>query len=190
MKRKQKITEFFFKQYLEILSNSRTFVRGKHSAWTPTAKMAAPPRTVLAHQLRQSGRSPAAKPLPLLFLATSKNCPFAIWTDLLPQLLIMKIPQYTKYSGISITRFGTKSLAQIIKKQFSAVAGKGESDGKKSNREINDPVDTGRENSHAKTNAQGGRTIYAGLRSEDVHGRKNRGKRRPPGIEPGTSPPR
>ena len=114
MKRKQKITEFFFNQYLEILSNSRTFVRGKHSAWTPTAKMAAPPRTVLACQLRQSGRCPAAKPLPLLFLATSKNCPFAIWTDLLPQLLIMKIPQYTKYSGISITRFGTKCLLPDI----------------------------------------------------------------------------
>ena len=58
---------FFFNEYCEgVPSFSRTFVRGKHSAWTPTAKMAAPPRTVLAHQLRQSGRSPAAKPLPLL----------------------------------------------------------------------------------------------------------------------------
>ena len=31
----------------------------------------------------------------------------------------MKIPQYTKYSGISITQFVPKSLAQIIKKDFS-----------------------------------------------------------------------
>ena len=34
---------------------------------------------------------------------TSKNSPFAIWADLLPQLCVAKIPQYTKYSGISAT---------------------------------------------------------------------------------------
>jgi len=53
---------------------------------------------------------------------TSKNSPFAIWTNLLPHLFVMKIPQYTKYSGISITLSGTKSLAQIIKKEFLEVA--------------------------------------------------------------------
>ena len=47
---------------------------------------------------------------------TSKNYPFAIWAHLLPQLFAAKIPQYTKYSGISATQFGTKSAAQIIKK--------------------------------------------------------------------------
>ena len=31
---------------------------------------------------------------------TSKNYPFAIWTDLVSQLFILKTPQYTKYSGI------------------------------------------------------------------------------------------
>jgi len=36
----------------------------------------------------------------------------------------MKIPQYTKYSGISISEFGAKSLAQIIKKEFLEVAKK------------------------------------------------------------------
>lgn len=66
-KQKQKIAEFLFNERYEgAPSFSRTFVRGKHSAWAPTAKMAAQPRTVLACQLRQSGRSPAAKPLPLL----------------------------------------------------------------------------------------------------------------------------
>ena len=34
---------------------------------------------------------------------TSKNYPFAIWTHLLPQLFILKISQYTKYSEISKT---------------------------------------------------------------------------------------
>jgi hypothetical protein len=49
-------------------------------------------------------------------MGTSKNYPFAIWAHLLPQLFAAKIPQYTKYSGISATQFGTKSAAQIIKK--------------------------------------------------------------------------
>ena len=52
------------------------------------------------------------------FQGTSKNTPFAIWTDLLPQLFIMKSPRYTKYSELSITQFVPKSLAQIIKKAF------------------------------------------------------------------------
>jgi hypothetical protein len=51
-------------------------------------------------------------------MGTSKNTPFAIWSDILPQLILAKIPQYTKYSGISATLFGTKPLAQIIKKEF------------------------------------------------------------------------
>ena len=49
---------------------------------------------------------------------TSKNPPFVIWPDLLPQLCAMKSPQYTKYSELSITQFVPKSLAQIIKKAF------------------------------------------------------------------------
>ena len=53
---------------------------------------------------------------PLYLEGTSKNYPFAIWAHLLPQLFAAKIPQYTKYSGISATQFGTKSAAQIIKK--------------------------------------------------------------------------
>jgi len=51
-------------------------------------------------------------------MGTSKNSPFAIWTDLLPQLCVSKNPQYTKYSGFSETEFGAESLAQIIKKEF------------------------------------------------------------------------
>jgi hypothetical protein len=47
-----------------------------------------------------------------------------ICPDLLSQLFLAKIPQYTKYSGISATLFGTKSLAQIIKKEFLEIAGK------------------------------------------------------------------
>lgn len=39
---------------------------------------------------------------PIFSLGTSKNSPFAIWPDLLPQLCTMKIPQYTKYYGISM----------------------------------------------------------------------------------------
>ena len=53
---------------------------------------------------------------------TSKNSPFVIWENLCPQLFIAKIPQYTKYSGISATHFAYKSLAQIIKKEFLEVA--------------------------------------------------------------------
>ena len=55
-------------------------------------------------------------------LGTSKNSPFAVWADLLLQLFLMKIPQYTKYSGISITQFEAKSLVQPIKKEFLEVA--------------------------------------------------------------------
>jgi len=53
---------------------------------------------------------------------TSKNSPFAICANLLPHLCLMKIPQYTKYSGISITLSESKSLSQIIKKEFLEVA--------------------------------------------------------------------
>ena len=60
--------------------------------------------------------------LPAKLQGTSKNSPFAIWADLCPQLFIAKIPQYTKYSGISATQFECKSLAQIIKKEFLEVA--------------------------------------------------------------------
>ena len=60
--------------------------------------------------------------LPLELQGTSKNSPFAIWADLLPQLCVLKTPQYTKYSGIFKTLFGAKSLAQIIKKEFLEVA--------------------------------------------------------------------
>ena len=61
--------------------------------------------------------------MPYLTLkGTSKNSPFVIWPDLLLQLCAAEIPQYTKYSGISATEFGTKSLAQIIKKEFLEVA--------------------------------------------------------------------
>jgi hypothetical protein len=55
---------------------------------------------------------------PIFLLGFSKNSPFAIWPDVLSQLCVMKIPQYTKHSGISITEFGTKFLAQIIKNEF------------------------------------------------------------------------
>ncbi len=55
---------------------------------------------------------------PIFICGTSKNSPFAIWPDLLLQLCIMKILKYTKYSGISMTGFETKSIAQIIKKEF------------------------------------------------------------------------
>ena len=48
--------------------------------------------------------------------------PFAIWPDLSLQLIVSKVLQYTKYSGISATQFGAKSLAQIIKKEFLEVA--------------------------------------------------------------------
>jgi hypothetical protein len=64
----------------------------------------------------------AGDPAPVLFMGTSINSPFAIWSELLLQLCVMKIPQYTKYSGISITEFGSKSLVQIIKKEFLEVA--------------------------------------------------------------------
>jgi len=46
---------------------------------------------------------------------------FAIWPDLSAQLFTAKIPEYTKYSGISAAQFGRKSLDQLIKKQFSEV---------------------------------------------------------------------
>jgi hypothetical protein len=55
-------------------------------------------------------------------MGTSKNDPFAIWAHLLPQLFPSKSPQYTKYSELSETQFGTKSAAQIIKKQFLEIA--------------------------------------------------------------------
>jgi hypothetical protein len=42
--------------------------------------------------------------------------------DLLPQLFLLKTPQYTKYSGVFKTEFGSKSLTQIIKKEFLEVA--------------------------------------------------------------------
>lgn len=51
-----------------------------------------------------------------------KNSPFAICTNLLTHICVMKIPEYTKYSGISITLFGSKSLTQIIKKEVLEVA--------------------------------------------------------------------
>ena len=54
------VAVFIFSKYgTKVRLFSRTLVRGKHSAWAPTAKMAVPRRT-------KSGRSPAAKPLPLL----------------------------------------------------------------------------------------------------------------------------
>ncbi len=34
---------------------------------------------------------------------TAKNRPFVIWTHLFPQLFILGMPQYTKYSGIPKT---------------------------------------------------------------------------------------
>jgi len=40
----------------------------------------------------------------------------------LPQLFLLKTPQYTKYSGVFKTEFGSKSLTQIIKKAFLEVA--------------------------------------------------------------------
>ncbi len=49
---------------------------------------------------------------------TSKNYPFAIWTHLLHQHFILKIPQYTKYSGIFKTYFGSKFAAKIAKGYF------------------------------------------------------------------------
>ena len=49
-------------------------------------------------------------------LGTSKNYPFGFWADLLTQQCVLKIPQYTKYSGISKTFAGSKSLAQNHKK--------------------------------------------------------------------------
>jgi len=50
-----------------------------------------------------------------------KNLPFAIWLDLRRQRIPTKIPKYTKYSEISVTRFDDESLAQIIKRMFSEV---------------------------------------------------------------------
>jgi len=41
---------------------------------------------------------------------------FAIRPDLSAQLFTVKIPQYTKYSGIFTAQFGRKSLDQLIKK--------------------------------------------------------------------------
>ena len=55
-------------------------------------------------------------------LGTSKNYPFGFWTDLLSQQCVLKSPQYTKYSGLSKTFAGTKSLAQNTKKWFLEVA--------------------------------------------------------------------
>ena len=55
-------------------------------------------------------------------MGTSKNSPFAIWTDLLLQQFISKSPQYTKYYELSETFVEPKSLAQIIKKEFLDVA--------------------------------------------------------------------
>jgi len=54
-----------------------------------------------------------------LLLKETKAFLFAIWPDLSAQLFAAKIPQYTKYSGISAAQFGRKSLDQLIKKQFS-----------------------------------------------------------------------
>ena len=49
---------FFFNEYCEGVPRfPGLFVRGKHSAWAPTVKMAAPSRT-------ESGRSPAANAAP------------------------------------------------------------------------------------------------------------------------------
>ena len=53
---------------------------------------------------------------------TSKNYPFGFWADLLLSQFVLKIPQYTKYSGISNSFVRTKSLAQNRKKQFFEVA--------------------------------------------------------------------
>lgn len=64
MKWKQKITEFFFNQYLEILSNSRTFARGKHSAWTPTAKNGAAVPHRLSLPAKTIGQKPGGKAAP------------------------------------------------------------------------------------------------------------------------------
>jgi hypothetical protein len=55
-------------------------------------------------------------------MGNSKNSPFAPWPDLLPQLFVMKSPKYRKYSELSISQFGTKSLAQARKKVFLEVA--------------------------------------------------------------------
>ena len=49
-------------------------------------------------------------------MGTSKNYPFGFWADLLPQQCILKSSQYTKYSELSKTFVGTKSLAQNTKK--------------------------------------------------------------------------
>jgi len=59
--------------------------------------------------------------IPFFILGTSENTPFAIWLGLLAQLFLLETPKYTKYSGISKTRFEPKSLIQIIKKVFSKV---------------------------------------------------------------------
>jgi hypothetical protein len=40
---------------------------------------------------------------PILLVGTSKNTPFAIWTDLMSQLFLAKIPQYYQYSEFSAT---------------------------------------------------------------------------------------
>ena len=55
-------------------------------------------------------------------MGTSKNSPFAIWTNLSPQKFILKKPQYTKYSVFSKTFSVGISSVQIIKKEFLEVA--------------------------------------------------------------------
>jgi len=58
----------------------------------------------------------------VFYFGTAKNSPFAPWTGLWFQRYTTEIPQYTKYSGISVVLFEAKSLAQSIKKEFSEVA--------------------------------------------------------------------
>jgi len=54
----------------------------------------------------------------IFYFGTAKNSPFAIWPDLFSRYRSMKIPQYTKYSKISMPCPARKSLAKIIKKEF------------------------------------------------------------------------
>jgi len=51
-------------------------------------------------------------------LGTTKNSPFALWSDLFLQFFVAEIPQYTKFYRIPATRLEEKPLAQIIKKEF------------------------------------------------------------------------
>ena len=61
-------------------------------------------------------------PQGLFCFAYVKNHPFVPWANLLLQLCTMKIPQYTKYSGISMAWFEAKSSTHTIKKWFLTCA--------------------------------------------------------------------